>query len=339
MIENNLTGIAEGWNAGFADQAEWEMKPRDYLWASELGNSPIDLYLRLKATPPSNPPNERSKRKMGAGVDWEFTIEQILKSAGILLETQVNCQHQYEGLMRVSGKLDFLIGGKADVEKAAKYLEAGAPYLSENRRRAAQRAIEYYLKTYPEGFDPMPIELKSISDYAMDDMEKSDKPVARNVKQLTHYLISKGYKQGILAYLNRNDERMMEFKIELTPEVEAEYRKPIEVISKYFYAGETPPKEKLLIWDEQNNKFTKNLNVSWSNYLTLLYGFKEPREYDEPYGKKATQWNGLLNRIKLGKKMTPKNLEWKAAIEAEGYNPEELAAKMPDAPVEEEETI
>ena len=322
------SGIAEGWNAGFADQAEWEMKPRDYLWASELGNSPIDLYLRLKGTPPSNPPNERAKRKMGAGVDWEFTIEQILKSAGILLETQVNCQHQYEGLMRVSGKLDFLIGGKADLEKAQKYLADGSAYLSENRRRAAERAIKYYLKKYPEGFAPMPIELKSISDYAMDDMEKTNKPVARNVKQLTHYLISKGYKKGILAYLNRNDERMMEFVVELTPEIEAAYRAPIEVISKYFYANEQPPKEKLIIWDEQNNKFTKNLNVSWSNYLTLLYGFKEPREYDEPYGKMATNWNRVLKRLKAGSKMTAKNEAILAEIALEGYLPGELAAKI-----------
>lgn len=338
-MNNQTAGIAEGWNAGFADQADWEMKPRDYLWASELGNSPIDLYLRLKGEKPSNPPNERAKRKMGAGVDWEFTIEQILKSAGILLETQVNCQHQYEGLMRVSGKLDFLIGGRADLEKAKAYLIAGRDYISPNRERAAERAIEYYHKKYPEGFEPMPIELKSISDYAMEEMEKSNKPIARNVKQLTHYLISKGYKRGILAYLNRNDERMMEFVIELTPEIEAEYRKPIEIISKYFMQSIEPPKEKLIIWDEYTCKFSKNLNVSWSNYLTRLYGFKEPREYDEIYSKKATQWNGLLARVKKGAKMTPKNLEWQADIEAQGYNVAELVAKMPDNVPEEEETV
>lgn len=332
---NGITGIAEGWNAGFADQAEWEMKPRDYLWASELGNSPIDLYLRLKGTPPSNPPNDRAKRKMGAGVDWEYTIEQILNSAGILLETQVNCQHQYEGLMRVSGKLDFLIGGKADIKKANEYLVAGRKYISPNRERAAARAIEHYAKKYSEGFEPMPIELKSISDYAMEEMEKSNKPVARNVKQLIHYLISKGYKRGVLSYLNRNDERMMEFVIELTPENEAEYKKVIETISRYYYANETPPKEKYLIWE--NGKFSKNLNVSWSNYLTMLYGFKEPREYDEIYGKKATNWNRVLNRVKAGAKMTAKNEEILVQIAAEGYVVDELVAQMPDTPVEEEE--
>ena len=338
-MTEEITGIAEGWNAGFIDQEEWASKPRDYLWASELGNAPIDLFLRLKGEKPSNPPNDRAKRKMGAGVDWEHTIEQILRSAGILLDTQVRCEHQYVGLMKVTGKLDFLIGGKADLAAAAKYLADGTNYISPNRQRAAQRAIKHYAEKYPNGFDPMPIELKSISDYAMNDMEESNKPVARNVLQIAHYLKSNKHTAGILSYLNRNDERMMEFVVELTPEIEAEYRKPIEIISKYYMAGEMPPKEKLIIWDEQNNKFTKNLNVSWSNYLTMLYGFKEPREYDEIYGKKATQWNGLLARVKLGKKMTPKNLEWQAAIEAEGYNVAELAAKLPDAPVEEEETV
>jgi len=311
-----IIGLAEAWNAGFIDTEEWEMNPRDYLWASELGNSPIDTFLRLRGQKPTNPPNDRAKRKMGAGVDWEHQIKRIFKRAGILLEEQKYAVHQYPGLLKVTGKLDFLIGGKCDIDAATKYIESNDD-LSPNSKRAAMNAIRYYQKTYPDGFAPHPIELKSISDYAMDEMEKSKSPVERNAMQMFHYLISLDFKVGTLSYLNRNDCRMMEFPITNPSAIGETYKKKIELLSKYILSGQEPPKEKLIVFDEYLGKFTKNLSVSWSNYLTMLYGFKEPREYDEPFGKKAANWNRVMKRVKEGAKMTDKNKEVLAEIEKE----------------------
>lgn len=342
MPENKQTGIAEGWNAGFVEGEEWETKPREHLWASELGNAPIDLFLRLKGEKPSNPPNERAKRKMGAGLDWEFTIEQILATAGILVAKQVRCEYQFEGLLKVTGKCDFMIGGKVNIEAAQKYLEEGRAYISPNRARAAMNAIKYYQKNYPNGFKQHPDELKSISDYAMDMMEKSNRPILRNELQLLHYLVSLDHNVGTLSYLNRNDERMMEFSIYKTEESIKKYRKPIEIFSKYWYANETPPLEKLVIWDEEQGRFSKNLNVSYSNYLTRLYGFKEPREYDEPYGKKAGNWNRVMTRMAQGKTMTKKNEEILKEITDTGFVPKDLISRFTASPEEagaEEESL
>ncbi len=333
----DVIGLAEPWNAGFIEP-EREMTPRDYLWASELGNAPIDLFLRLKATPPSNPPNERSKRKMSAGVKWEFLIEQILKSAGILLESQQRCEHQYPGMLKVTGKMDFLIGGRCNEQQAFEYLNGGQLYIDHFTKQAAINIIEYYAKTYPDGFDPRPVEFKSISDYAMDEMEKSEKPIERNVMQLFHYLISNDYSVGTLSYMNRNDCRMMEFPVMRSAEIEERYKAKIALISKYVLADEMPLKEPLIFFDELQGKFTKNLNVSWSNYLTMLYGFQEPREYDEPYGKMAGNWNRIMQRVVSGAKMTDKNNVVLAEIEAAGYVVADITSKFKGKVEPEEET-
>lgn len=334
----DVIGIAEPWNAGFIEE-EREVVARDYLWASELGNAPIDIFLRLKATKPTNPPNDRAKRKMAAGVKWEFVIEQILKSAGILLETQQRCEHQYEGMLKVTGKMDFLIGGKCNEESAIAYLDAGDLYIDKFTRAAAINIIKYYAKEYPDGFEPRPVEFKSISDYAMDEMEVSDKPIERNVIQLFHYLISNGYSVGTLSYMNRNDCRMMEYPILNSDEIEARYKAKIALVSKYVLANEMPPKEKLITFDEEKGKFSKNLNVSWSNYLTMLYGFKEPREYDEVFGPKAENWNRVMARVRDGAKMTDKNLAILQEIELEGFVVDEIKSKFRAKPETEEAPV
>ena len=140
--------LAEGWNAGFVESEEREIVPRDYLYASELGNAPIDIFLLMKGTKPSNPPNDRAKRKMSAGSDWEHTIEGIFRAAGILVAKQVKCDHQYEGLLSVHGRLDFLIGGKADVAAGEAFIAEGVKlgYISEQRARAARKAMQQEVK-------------------------------------------------------------------------------------------------------------------------------------------------------------------------------------------------
>lgn len=335
---SEIIGIAEAWNAGFLDEEERKHDARDYLWASELGNSPIDLFLRLKGTAPSNPPNDRAKRKMGAGVDWEFTIEQILASAGILVGSQVRAEHQYEGMMKVTGKLDFLIGGKADLDASARYLSDGEKYISPNRKRAAMNTVKYYAEKYPDGFPLRPVELKSISDYAMDELEKSNTPIKRHTLQLFHYLKGLGHSAGTLSYLNRNDERMMEFAITNPGNVEDDYKKAIATISGYWYKNEQPPKEPMIFFDEDKGKFSKNLGVEYSNYLTMIYGFQEPREYSEIYAPKASNFNRICKRIKEGAKITDKNKIVMDEIEQMGFRVDNIIPKFKGGVEAEEET-
>lgn len=329
--------MAEVWNAALEDQEKREMKPREKLWASELGGSSIDLYLKLKGTPLSNPPNARSLRKFEAGNVFEWIVSLILKRANILVQGQKWCQYQYEGLLPVSGKADFIAGTMPpDFESGEEFIQfLSRAEIPEVFLRGFDRVLKHIKENHPRGIEEMPMEIKSVSSFAMDLMERTEEPIERHGVQEVHYLKAMGYPKGKLVYICRDDLRMMEFTVELNDVWEGRYKSAIERVSKFYYANEMPAKEPLLIF--KDGRFTKNFNVEYSGYLTMLYGFKEPREYSEVYAKLASSWNRVLKRVKEGKKMTPKNEDVLKEIVAFGFKPEELAAKMPDAPMEEEE--
>lgn len=299
MKDETAWGLSKIWNAALVDKEERKLEIRDYLWASELGNAPIDTYLKMNATPYSNPANERSRRKFEAGNVFEWIVSLVLKRAGILKDMQTRFEHQYKGLLKVTGKGDFLAGGAVDIEKAKDFIE----FLKEAEMpdvftRCFDRTVEYLATTYPNGMADMPLEVKSVSSFAMDKLEKQRMPIMRHRQQLFHYLKSGNYEKGLIIYLCRDDLRMMEFAVLNPSSVEQEYKSAIEVISAHFKAGTTPPKEKLIVFDAEYGKFTKNFGVEWSPYLTMLYDFEEPRAYSEIYGKKATNWNRVMKRVK-----------------------------------------
>ena len=331
-------GISEAWNAGFIDVEQRPFVARDYLYASELGGAPIDIFLRLKATPVTNPPNDRAKRKMGAGVDFEYQVMRVLKRAGILKETQKRGEHQYDGMLRVSGKGDFIIGGKVDTEAAMAYINNNED-LSPNFKKGAGSVIKYLSEKYPDGIQEMPIELKSIAEFGMSMMEETKAPIKRHKLQHFHYLKTGNYPKGLLVYICRDDYRMMEFMLFNEEKIESEYKATIETISKYVLSDTMPPKEKFVTFDEVEGRFSKNLNVEYSGYLTMLYEFKEPREYGEVYSKKAGNYNRVMKRLKDGAKMTDKNNIVLEEIRADGYEPNDIVAFFKGTPVEEEENV
>lgn len=322
-------GMAEVWNAALLEREERPVSKREKLWASELGRSPIDTWLKMKGTPYTNPPNARALRKFEAGNVFEWIVSLVLKRAGILKDGQKWCEHRYEGLLPVSGKADFIAGGTIDVKAAKDFIEflerAEIPAVF---LRCFDRIIEYLNKTYPNGVEEMPLEIKSVSAYAMDMLEKTRVANAMHRRQAFHYLIANGYEKSLLIYICRDDLRMMEFDVHKTPIEEQSYKNAIETVSKYYYADERPPLEKLIIWDDEYGRFSKNLGVEWSPYMTMLYGFKEPREYSEVYAKQATNWNRVLKRLKEQKKMTEKNEIILKEMRDAGYDPVAMAEQL-----------
>src|SRR3972149_7230747 len=116
------------WNKSLENGEERKPQPRERLWASELGNAPVDTYLKLLGTEPSNPPNTRSKRKFEAGNMLEWVVEMVLRRAGIFKDTQAWLSHQYPGMLEVTGKVDFFAGGEVNVTEANKKIdELGLP--------------------------------------------------------------------------------------------------------------------------------------------------------------------------------------------------------------------
>src|SRR3990167_9806570 len=62
------------WNKSILDRKERPTIARNRLWASELGKSHLDIYLKMQGEITTNPPNARSLRKFEAGNIWEWIV-------------------------------------------------------------------------------------------------------------------------------------------------------------------------------------------------------------------------------------------------------------------------
>jgi len=311
------------WNESLESRVEKEMKARNRMWASELGGAYVDRYLKMKGTPPTNPPNARSLRKFEAGNMMEWIVKMVLRRAGILLAEQTWLSFQYSGLLEVTGKLDFLAGGKPDWEKAKREIELLE--LPEFFGRATRKIIEYLSTTYPEGLKTIVLEIKSCSGFMFEKYESSGAN-KQHTLQAYHYLKCKNLHEAHIVYISKDDLRMLELPVFNPSLVEEEYKKDIVTMTNFLKSDELPPIEKEVVFSD--NRFSANWKIAYSNYLTKLYGYKDQKEFDDKIKGKVAQWNRTLGRCVTGKKMTELNLKVIEEIKVEFPNFDEIVNRL-----------
>lgn len=300
------------WNQSLeSSKKDRPLDPREHIWASEIGGSMIDRYLKMKGTPPTNPPNPRSRRKFEAGNIWESIVGYVLKRAGILIEAQERLEYQYPGLLKVSGKLDFVAGGNPDYDKALAVLEEFS-WLPSFVSYATSKIVEDLKIKHPNGLKNVILEIKSCSSFMFEIYEKKGTGSPQHRCQNFHYLKSKKMDEGHIVYVSRDDARILEVPVFNPSLVEDDYLKDIVEMTAYVKNGIQPDPEKPLVFDETLGKFSANWKVAYSNYLTMLYGFENQMQFDEKYKGTAERWNRVLGRIEDGKELTDNN---KAAID------------------------
>jgi hypothetical protein len=320
-------GLAAVWNKSLSQVEKREVKPRDYLWATDASKSPVDTFLSMKGTLASNPPNARSLRKFEAGDVFEWVVSMLLMRAGILKTSQQRCEYQYKGLLRVSGKIDYIAGGKPDLKKIKAELDELD--LPDVFKRGALKIVAHIKAKYPDGLPEMPFEVKSISSFLADGMERKNRSIKHHRTQLYHYLKAARYDTGMIIYICRDDLRMFEFAVQLNDkETEKEYKGYIKTMTEWYKADMQPTIEDPIVFDEDMGKFSKNFKVEYSQYLKKLYGFSEPRKYSELVSPKVQKWNRVLGRVKKGEKMTEKNLEAIKEMAADGFNYKKIISQF-----------
>lgn len=298
---------------------ERELKVRDNIWAGEVGGSYIDRYLKMTGVEPTNPPNPRSKRKFEAGNLMEWVVKMVLIRAGILVKNQEWLSYQYDGLLKVTGKLDFIAGGKPDYNKAKKVLDKLE--LPEFFGRAVKKIVEYLNEKYPEGLKQIVLECKSCSSFIYDKYEQTGAD-PRHKCQLFHYLKAKNWDEGHIIYICKDDLRLLEFVVSNPGPTEEVYKKDIEQMTHYIVTKERPPLEKPVLFE--NFKFNTNFKMAYSSYLTMLYGYENQFSYDEIWKGEVEKWNRVYKRSVNGDKITDKNLEIITRIKNEFPNYDEL---------------
>lgn len=336
MQQERNWSFVDAWNNSVISTNR-TLEPRDYVYASELGYPLIDTWLKMKGVQPTNPPNERSLRKFEAGNIWEWIARFVLTRAGIIRDCQERVHYQYEGLVRVSGRLDFLAGGMPDFDKAKEDLSS--LYLPYSILNASINIVDK-LKAQ-NGNKPLKelvLELKSCSTFVMDTLERTEKPLHHHEFQIYHYLRGLNMPEGRLVYICKDDCRMMEFKVLLTDtEIEDEMKTILKQVTYYYENDIQPPIEPLVKFVPEEGRFKKNIFIEYSGYLTMLYGFETPRDYSDSVKSKIARYNRVLARYVKGDKITKKNEEVREEIEKDGYVFEELLAAAALVGVESED--
>jgi len=93
------------WNDSIGQKEEKPIIPRNRIWASELGKSDLDIYLKLIGTEVTNPFDSRAKRKFEAGNLFEWIIKLVLMRIGIYKESQKWLGYTLPDCLEVSGNL------------------------------------------------------------------------------------------------------------------------------------------------------------------------------------------------------------------------------------------
>lgn len=308
----------ESWNKALENKEIKTQKPRQKIWASEIGGAYIDRYLKMTGVQQTNPPNARSLRKFEAGNILEWIVGLVLRRADILIDSQEWVQYQYDGLLPVTGKLDFLAGGNPDYDRAKK--EIGSLNLPEFFNRATNQIIDYLKQNYPDGLEKIILEIKSCSSFMFERYEKYGLQSTGSHKlQTFHYIKAKNMPESHLVYISKDDLRMIELCVTNPSLVEDEYKKDIETMTHYINNNVRPQQEKEIVYNEDTFKFSANWKVEYSSYLKHIYGYDEPIQYRGKYDKMVASWNRTLGRAIAGKNTTVRNKENMSEIYLAGF--------------------
>lgn len=314
-----------------------ELKVRDNIWASELGGSFIDRYLKMKATPYSNTISDETYGKFFMGVNIEYIIKRVFLLAGILQQEEGYSEHQYQRLLRVSGRFDMLVGGNPDWERARASIN-DSNVLFPREKQVALSIIDTFQAGLPDYLEEYIVEVKTAGVRVFDRYAQTEAPNLHHALQCYHYLVSNGIKQGRIWYLCREDGRMLEFPIYLGGKFESQYKSDIVKMTEILARDSQPNPEPLVSFVPEVGKFQKNWRVEYSPYLTLVYGYEKASDYREAWEKRVGKWNRVLGRCVKGDKMTAKNIDVIADAKTMFPNWEEIvvtASKVGVTPEEE----
>lgn len=315
--------ISQIWNETLDRPVARPLVPRDYIYASEIGKSLCDRYLKMYGVTPTNPPNTRSLRKFQAGDSWEFITGMMLSAAGMLKKQQIRVEVKLPKLLRVSGRLDFVVGAPADYNAA-----------KENIRKMQEQmeligwslppfffnAIDKFIDKYKgQKLIDVIAEIKTVSSFMMEKIQKTASPMPHHVFQNFHYVYGNdaGITTGKLLYVCKDDCIMEEFLVENNEELLQQYILDVKKITKAYKVGFNPKnplelmpeKEPAVLFEEGVWRFAKNWNVEYSDYLTLLHGYATPEAYRMAWQYKTSSWNRVFKRCLRNDRMTDKNKE------------------------------
>ena len=151
---------------------ERKPKERDYISFGDIGKTDYwSRYMKMNATPETNPFNPRILRVFQAGDEFHNLIKTVFKKAGVFINSQDDLDEEgnpqwseiaaTDTTLKQFGAYDILVGGKPNIDKALSWIEESD--LSHFMKQKAQRIANAMKEQFPDGLKPMIYEIKSIN--------------------------------------------------------------------------------------------------------------------------------------------------------------------------------
>jgi hypothetical protein len=299
---------------------ERAMQKRSHIWSSEIGGDFTSRYLKMHAHPYSNPPNDRSRRKFISGHCFEWIVQLILTMCGVLKEKQLRAEIELPGMLRVTGKLDFIAGGVVDWEKARADLQQMQKLFATaigDMPPIVFHSVDRVLFRMEQMFSRVPlqemiIESKSISGFMFDLVEKTKKMRPGHAYQTLTYVLANKI-PGAVVYINKDSFMCQQFEVLPTKPLVKEYHDDIRQMTEYYnasgknYLKNMPPKAPEVYFMEDDFRFMKDFHIEYSPYLTMLYGYEDFEAFRKRWQPKLIAWNRVFKRCVRGDNITAAN--------------------------------
>lgn len=275
-MKSNNWSIQEGWNKTLTISKERDNKPRDILYASEIGRSYYDTYLSMMGVPATNDVSDTIRRKMEAGNFYEAIVAWVFQRVGILKEQQTSIRSYVPGLLPIHGRADIIAGCDGDWNtRKAQLLDLftnldkfgfSFPFLDQVRKLSFA-LIDDLATKYPDGMQTKIIEVKSLNSMAFWAGDEAIKtPYEHHKFQLTFYQAfnNLGIKDGSFIYVDRDTMSLSEIPNYVTDDTMEKMEKWHNEISKFYFNKQEPPKPELVVI--QDGKYQFNWEIERSSY-------------------------------------------------------------------------
>lgn len=281
-ISKEKVNIQEIWNKEL-EIFKREPKQRNYISASDIGKSYLDRWLKMKGEPETNPFEPRVMRIFSAGDQFHWLIRKVFEKIGLLINAEQMVKVAgTDKLLPVIGYYDLLIGGKVDKIKGMEAIKnfGFSPFIEQK----AIALLNYFAETYPNGFEPVICENKSVHSNAFWGFQEGKgyltEAYPHHELQLYTYLKGLNMKEGKILLISKDDLSLAEYIVKNpTERLEKAWKEDIETISRYCIENIEPPKEPDIIFDEPKKKWVSNWKIERSIYLTRITGCKNKEEW------------------------------------------------------------
>lgn len=305
--------IQKIWNDQLAIKRQnRSLEKRTHIWASEIGKSHYERYLKMMGVKQDFDYDERTLRKFAAGDFFERVIGYVLITSGLLkYDNKWHEIPETEKTLRVSVRPDFIAGGKPDWNRVKNELDTNPLFqLMPTLERISRALVEKLQADYPEGLNDLVYEIKSVNSQVFwAKQEYLSEAYPHHLMQLFTGMKATGLPEGRILYISKDDLTVAEFSILLdNEELNKKWNEDVEKMTHYIRNGIEPPKPPEIAFNEnkslkfQFNKerheikgiYVPNWEVEWSNYLPTITGCKTKEEWLEKVDKEIKVKNNQL---------------------------------------------